>query len=81
MLGLNRFKSALLTGSKTEYDTKKMQRAAFHCPFVMCKSFCRPAILALPMFVRSRKETRGSKHSHGISFLSILRVRLRSFSE
>lgn len=33
-----------------------MARDAFHCPFVICKSRCKPAIFAFPMLVLSKKE-------------------------
>lgn len=48
----------LLSGSKTEYETKKMVSVALYPDVERSKSAPRPAILALPMLVRSRKASR-----------------------
>jgi hypothetical protein len=58
-LGLNLFNRMLVKGSKTEYETKNIESEALYCPVVMlCKLFCNPSILALPMLVRSKKARR-----------------------
>ena len=61
--GLNLFNRIFVKGSKTEYDTKKIESAALYFPFERgwpCgpKLACRPTIFALPIFVRSRKARR-----------------------
>jgi hypothetical protein len=48
----------LVSGSKTLYETKKMVSAELYCDVLIPSVFGRPAILALPMFVRSRKASR-----------------------
>jgi hypothetical protein len=55
MEGRSLFKRMLVKGSKTAYDTKKMVRVALYAPVLSPSSFWRPAILALPMLVLSRK--------------------------
>lgn len=38
MLGRNFFSKTLVRGSKTEYETKKIDRVALYCPFVRPRS-------------------------------------------
>jgi hypothetical protein len=57
-LGLHFLSRTFVKGSKTEYDTKKMESVALYWPGVRCRSLGKPSTLALPMFVRSRKEMR-----------------------
>ena len=45
----------LVSGSKTAYDTKKMVSVALYEGVLRPNSADKPAILAFPMFVRSRK--------------------------
>lgn len=45
----------LVSGSKTAYETKKMVSVALYECVLRPNSVDRPAILAFPMFVRSRK--------------------------
>ncbi len=61
--GRSFLRSTLVSGSKTEYDMKKMVRAMLYCPVDMCKSSRRPAIFALPIFVRSKNARRYNKQS------------------
>lgn len=56
--GRRRFSRMLVSGSKTEYETKKMDKAALYAPVLSLSDVASPAILALPMFVRSRKARR-----------------------
>lgn len=51
MLGRNRLRSTFVTGSKTEYETKKMVRVALYWFAVIPSCLLRPSILALPMLV------------------------------
>lgn len=57
-LGLHFLSKTFVRGSKTEYETKKMESVALYWPGVRCRSLGKPSTLALPMFVRSRKEMR-----------------------
>ena len=56
ILGRNRLSRIFVTGSKTEYETKKLVSVALYWLGVMPKSLLRPSILALPILVLSRKE-------------------------
>jgi len=56
--GRRRLRRILVRGSKTAYETKKMVRVALYLPVLRPRSFERPAILALPMLVRSRNARR-----------------------
>lgn len=60
--GRSLLSKTLHNGSKTAYATKKMVRVALYFQGLLGSnpliSFSRPAILALPMLVRSRKDTR-----------------------
>ena len=58
MEGRNLLSRMLLRGSKTAYDTKKIVRVALYELVVRPRSSFKPAIFALPMFVRSRKARR-----------------------
>lgn len=51
-------RSTLVMGSKTAYETKKIVSVALYCPTDRPSSSLRPAMLALPMLVRSRKARR-----------------------
>ena len=57
--GRSRFNKILVRGSKTEYETKKMDSVALYRPVdILWRLFCKPSILAFPIFVRSRKARR-----------------------
>jgi hypothetical protein len=56
--GRRRLRRMLVSGSKTAYETKKMVRVALYAGVDRLSSFWRPAILALPMLVRSRNARR-----------------------
>jgi len=56
--GRSRLSKMFVSGSKTEYDTKKMVRAELYCWVVRPSDSFIPAILALPMLVLSRKARR-----------------------
>jgi hypothetical protein len=56
--GRRRLRRMLVRGSKREYETKKMVSVALYLPVLRPRFLERPAILALPMFVRSRKARR-----------------------
>lgn len=59
MDGRRRFSKILVKGSKTEYDTKKIDKQALYIGLdMLSKLFWRPSILALPILVRSRKARR-----------------------
>lgn len=62
--GRRRFNSTFVRGSKTEYETKKIERAALYMPVDSLRSVSRWAILAFPMFVLSRKDSRYRIHSY-----------------
>jgi len=62
--GRRRFNSTFVRGSKTEYETKKIERAALYLPVDSLRSLSRWAILAFPMFVLSRKDSRYRRHSY-----------------
>jgi hypothetical protein len=81
MIGMNtdgrsRLSRILVNGSKTEYDTKKIERVALYCPVVMLwRLFCSPSIFALPILVRSKKASKYKIQSccyqHILSFSSL----------
>ena len=52
------FSNTLVSGSNTAYDTKKIVSVALYCPTERPSASSSPAILALPMLVRSRKASR-----------------------
>jgi hypothetical protein len=55
-------------GSKSAYEMKKIDRQALYRPVdIFCRLFCKPSILALPMFVLSRKARRYRMQSYIIS--------------
>jgi hypothetical protein len=56
--GRRRLRRMFVRGSKTAYETKKMVSVALYFPVLKPKSLLRPAILAFPMFVRSRNARR-----------------------
>jgi hypothetical protein len=62
-LGLHFLSRTFVKGSNTEYDTKKMESVALYWPGVRWRSLGKPSTLALPMFVRSRKEIRYKNES------------------
>jgi hypothetical protein len=62
--GRRRFNSTFVRGSKTEYETKKIERAALYMPVDSLRLVSRWAILAFPMFVLSRKDSRYRRHSY-----------------
>jgi hypothetical protein len=93
--GLSRLRSTLVSGSKNAYEMKKIDKQALYRPVdILCRLFCRPSILAFPMFVRSRKERRYKMHSfrcqlvfldlemreltHGIRYKSSFQTSFRS---
>ena len=78
ILGRSRFSRILVKGSKTEYETKKMVRVALYWFGVISSSLVRPTIFALPIFVRSKNETRYSRLSQGTSRRSSFHSSLRS---
>lgn len=67
MDGLNLLRRTCVKGSKTEYDMKKMVNVLLYSLLVMFRSSWRPSIFAFPMFVRSKKEMRYKRASHGMS--------------
>lgn len=56
--GLYFVRRMFVTGSNSEYEMKKIARAALYCPSLSPKSSFMPAIFALPIFVRLRKARR-----------------------
>lgn len=58
MEGRNFLSIIFVIGSNTAYETKKMLREALYWPSDKPRSVWTPAILALPMFVRSKKARR-----------------------
>ncbi len=57
--GRRRFSKTFVNGSKTEYETKKMDKHALYIGLdMLSKLFWRPSILAFPILVRSRKARR-----------------------
>lgn len=58
MDGRSLFNKTLVNGSKTAYETKKMVSVALYLAGERSRSKAKPAILALPMLVRSRKARR-----------------------
>lgn len=56
--GLHDLRSTLVNGSNTAYETKNMVNARLYCGPLIPNESDRPAILAFPMLVRSRKASR-----------------------
>ena len=57
--GFRRLRTTFVRGSKIEYEMKNMDNAALYLPVdMLCRLFCNPSTLALPIFVRSRKAKR-----------------------
>jgi hypothetical protein len=73
MDGFSRLSRILVSGSKSAYEMKKIDRQALYRPVdILCKLFWRPSILAFPMFVLSRKANRYSIQSCSESVSSSL---------
>ena len=73
--GFRRFKRTFVRGSKMEYEMKNIVKAALYFPVdMLCKLFCNPSTLALPMFVRSRNARRYRMQSYRV-------IRFGSFRE
>ena len=62
--GRSFFSSTLVNGSNTEYETKKIDRAALYIPGVIPRSLSRWAIFAFPIFVLSKNDRRYRMHSY-----------------
>lgn len=94
LLGRHLLSRTLVTGSKIEYEMKKMVKLSLYWSLVILRSFCRLASFALPIFVlwrvsmarriqvrgtyRSKNEIKYNKLSHGINLMSSLRTSARS---
>jgi len=73
MDGFSRLSRTLVSGSKSAYEMKKIDRQALYRPVdILCKLFWRPSILAFPIFVLSRKASRYSIQSCSESISSSL---------
>jgi hypothetical protein len=58
MDGRKRLSRICVKGSNPAYEMKKIVKVKLYCELVNFRSVLRPAILALPMLVRSRKDAR-----------------------
>lgn len=72
MDGLVYLRRKLASGSKKAYEMKKMVRVKLYLCVDIGMSWVRWAILALPMFVRSRKQMRYKKQSWQMTNISIV---------
>ena len=62
--GRSFFSNTFVNGSKTEYETKNIDKAALYIPGVIPRSLSRWAIFAFPIFVLSKNDSRYRMHNY-----------------